>query len=429
MGIERLSVEEWRASPHARRRLDLGATPEQAAAVREICAHVAQDGDRALRALGVRFDGWQPDPGESFAVPPEELAGAIDRLTPEQQAALRLAADRIRRYHEVERFEPVQAVGALELRVRPVERAGLYVPGGRASYPSTVLMTAIPARVAGVREVVLATPPGADGRVPPAVLAAADLTGIDTVYRVGGAQAIAALAYGTETVARVDVVAGPGNVFVTLAKGEVFGQVGLDGVAGPTEIVVVADGTASAELVAADLVSQLEHDPLAFALLATDSAALADAVEEAIASELRTLERGDTVRAATCCLVVTESLDAALSIANEIAPEHLELLGEHAEQRLGAVANAGAVFVGPYAPVSLGDYVIGPNHTLPTSGAARFGSPLGVHTFLKRTSVARVDRTEFAELEEAARVLAEVEGFGAHARAIELRGLREGAKR
>jgi len=295
------------------------------------------------------------------------------------------------------------------------------VPGGRAAYPSTVLMTAIPARVAEVREVVVATPPAADGSVQPAILAAAAIAGVDAVYRMGGAQAIAALAYGTESVPRVDMIAGPGNVYVTLAKREVFGTVGIDALAGPTEIMILADGGAAAHLVAADLASQLEHDPMAWAVLVTDSPGLADAVEEAFSDQLRELDRAETVAAAHCCLVLVGSLEEGVSLANAFAPEHLEIVTEDPQGLLEQVENAGAVFLGPHTPVSLGDYVIGPNHTLPTGGSARFSSPLGVYSFLKRTSVAEVTPGELAELAGPARRLAQMEGLTAHARAIEVR--------
>ena len=421
MPVERYTAEQWRTGARAKRTLDLGGTAAQARAVREICRAVATEGDTALYRLTRRFDGWAPAAGETLEVPTGRLDAALDQLTDEQRAALRVAAERIRSFHEIETPDPVRSLGQLQLLTRPVRRAGIYAPGGRAAYPSTVLMTAIPARVAGVPEVVLATPPERDGSVSPGVLAAARLAGVDRVYRMGGAQAIAAFAYGTETIPRQDVVAGPGNVYVTLAKREVFGAVGIDGVAGPTEIVVVADATADPVLVAADLLSQLEHDPLTWGLLITDSDALADAVAEEIETQTPGLERAGTVREATCCLIVAPTLREAVAVANDFAPEHLELVGERAEQALGEVENAGAVFVGDRAPNALGDYVIGPNHTLPTSQAARFSSPLGVHTFLKRTSVSRVSREEFAALEGPARTLAELEGFGGHARAIALR--------
>jgi histidinol dehydrogenase len=309
----------------------------------------------------------------------------------------------------------------LKLLTRPVKRAGVYAPGGRAAYPSTVLMTVIPARVAGVAEVVLATPPRPDGTVPSAILAAAHIAGVDAVYRVGGAQAIAALAYGTASIPRVDIVAGPGNIYVTLAKKEVFGSVGVDGIAGPTEVVVVADGGARADFVAADLAAQLEHDPLAWGVLITDSSQLADRVEEELASLLQGLDRADIIRQANCCVIVADDMEQAMHVANDFAPEHLLIVAADAERLAAKVENAGAVFVGAYATVPLGDYAAGPNHTLPTSGAARFSSPLSVQTFLKRTSVLSLNRGDLETLREASLRLAEMEGLSAHAHAIEVR--------
>jgi histidinol dehydrogenase len=282
-------------------------------------------------------------------------------------------------------------------------------------------MTVIPARVAGVAEVVLATPPRPDGTVPSAILAAAHIAGVDAVYRVGGAQAIAALAYGTASIPRVDIVAGPGNIYVTLAKKEVFGSVGVDGIAGPTEVVVVADGGARADFVAADLAAQLEHDPLAWGVLITDSSQLADRVEEELASLLQGLDRADIIRQANCCVIVADDMEQAMHVANDFAPEHLLIVAADAERLAAKVENAGAVFVGAYATVPLGDYAAGPNHTLPTSGAARFSSPLSVQTFLKRTSVLSLNRGDLETLREASLRLAEMEGLSAHAHAIEVR--------
>jgi histidinol dehydrogenase len=282
-------------------------------------------------------------------------------------------------------------------------------------------MTVIPARIAKVPEVVLATPPRADGTVPSAILAAAHIAGADAVYRIGGAQAIAALAYGTTTIPRVDVLAGPGNIYVTLAKREVFGAVGVDGIAGPTEVMVIADERARPDFVAADLAAQLEHDPLAWAVLITDSERLADRVEEELESLVGGLEREEIIRKANCCIVVAEDLDQAMHLANDFAPEHLLIVTADASRRATQVENAGAVFVGPYATVPLGDYVAGPNHTLPTAGAARFASPLGVHTFLKRTSVLSLNRGDLEMLKEATVRLAKLEGLTAHAHAVEVR--------
>jgi histidinol dehydrogenase len=379
------------------------------------------EGDQALRELGKRFDGWAPGPGESFEVPKSDLEAATERLAPADRSALEFAAKRIREFHERQvQPAPVGSPG-LKLLTRPVRRAGVYAPGGRAAYPSTVLMTVIPARVAGVAEVVLATPPRADGSVPSAILAAAHIVGAHAVYRIGGAQAIAALAYGTETIPRVDVVAGPGNIYVTLAKKEVFGSVGVDGIAGPTEVVVVADGAARADYVAADLAAQLEHDPLAWGLLITDSADLATRVEEELEDLVRGLERADIIRQANCCVIVADDMDQAIQVANDFAPEHLLIVAADADRLAAQARNAGAVFVGAFATVPLGDYTAGPNHTLPTSGAARFASPLGVHTFLKRTSVLSLNRGDLETLREATVRLAEMEGLGAHAHAVEVR--------
>jgi histidinol dehydrogenase len=421
MPVTRFDVRSWLDSPLSHRRLDLSQFAAERAAVAEICARVAADGDSALREYGKRFEGWAPGPDESFEVPAADLAAASRQLAGPDRAALEFAAERIRDFHSRQMPAPAGDSGGLKLLTRAVRRAGLYAPGGRAAYPSTVLMTAIPARVAGVPEVVLATPPHADGSVPAAILAAAHVAGVDTVYRIGGAQAIAAMAYGTASIPRVDVVAGPGNIYVTLAKREVFGAVGVDGIAGPTEVMVVADSHARADFVAADLAAQLEHDPLAWAVLVTDSAALADRVQEELENLLLGLERAEIIRAATCCVIVTDDLDQAMRLANDFAPEHLLIDTEDAASRAAQVENAGAVFVGAYATVPLGDYAAGPNHTLPTSGAARFGSPLGVHTFMKRTSVLSLDRGDLEMLREACVRLAAMEGLSAHAHAIEVR--------
>jgi histidinol dehydrogenase len=349
------------------------------------------------------------------------MSAAARRLDGADRDALELAAERIRSFHE-RQIDPVaRGSQPLELQSRPVRRAGLYIPGGRAAYPSTVLMTAIPARVAGVGEVVMATPPRADGTVPDAILAAAQIAGVDTIYRLGGAHAIAAMAYGTQSIPRVDLIAGPGNLYVNLAKREVFGVVGIDGIAGPTEVMVIADASARADFVAADLAAQLEHDPLAVAVLVTESAALANRVDEELENLLLGLERADIIRAATCSAIVVRDLDEAIRIANEFAPEHLLIVTEDAAARARQVENAGAVFVGPYATVPLGDYAAGPNHTLPTSGAARFASPLGVRTFTKQMSVLSLDRADLEALHEATVRLAQMEGFGAHAHAVEVR--------
>ena len=421
MAVKRFDAASWLDSPWSRRRLDLARFAEERAVVQDICARVAAEGDAALREYGLRFDGWAPGASESFEVPSGELESAAKRLAAPDRAALEFAAQRIREFHEAQVAPPAAGKPGLKLLARPVRRAGLYAPGGRAAYPSTVLMTAIPARVAGVREIVLATPPSADGTVPSAILAAAHIAGVDAVYRMGGAQAVAAMAFGTASIPRVDVVAGPGNIYVTLAKREVFGSVGVDGIAGPTELLVVADGGARPDFVAADLAAQLEHDPLAWGVLVTDSPKLADRVVEELESLVGGLERAQVIRAANCCVVVAEDMTQAMSLANDFAPEHLLILAEDGAQLASRVENAGAVFVGPYATVPLGDYTAGPNHTLPTSGAARFASPLGVHTFIKRTSVLSLNRGDLEMLREATVRLAGMEGLSGHAHAVEVR--------
>lgn len=421
MTVRRFDVASWLDSPLSRRRLDLSRFAEERAVVADICAQVMTRGDDALRELGKRFDGWAPAEGEAFAVSVADLRGALERLATSDREALEFAAARIRDFHSLQRPKELLGTKGLFLRTRPVRRAGLYAPGGRAAYPSTVLMTAIPARVAGVEEVVLATPPRADGSVPAAILAAAKIAGVDAVYRVGGAQAIAALAYGTASIPRVDVVAGPGNIYVTLAKKEVFGAVGIDGIAGPTEVVVLADGDARPDFVAADLAAQLEHDPLAWGVLITDSAQLATRVEEELDNLVRGLERAEIIRRANCCVIVADDMDQAVDVANDFAPEHLLIVAADADRIAARVDNAGAIFIGPNATVPLGDYVAGPNHTLPTAGAARFGSPLGVYTFVKRTSVLSLNRGDLETLSKATVRLAELEGLGAHAHAVEVR--------
>ena len=421
MPVRRFDARSWVASPFASRRLDLSQFAKERAAVAEICSRVLTDGDLALSELGRRFDGWAPPEGESFEVPPDDFAAAIGRVASADRAALEFAAARIRQFHKRQVAPDSTGQSVLRLVTRPMRRVGLYAPGGRASYPSTVLMTAIPARVAGVSELVLASPPRPDGTIPDAILAAAHIAGVDRVYRIGGAQAIAALAYGTASIPRVDLIAGPGNLYVTLAKKEVFGAVGIDGIAGPTEVVVIADSKARPDFVAADLAAQLEHDPLAWGVLFTDSAPLADRVEEELSSLVRGLERAQIIREANCCVVVAESIDQAVSFADDFAPEHLLIVTEDSARVAESVRNAGAVFVGPYATVPLGDYTAGPNHTLPTSGAARFASPLGVHTFLKRTSVLSLSRGDVETLHDATVRLAHLEGLGAHAHAVEVR--------
>jgi len=421
MPVRRFDAASWLDSPWSRRRLDLARFAEERAAVQEICARVAAEGDAALREYGLKFDGWAPGAAEGFEVPARDLAAAAKRLSGPDRAALEFAAQRIGDFHAAQVAAADGGKPGMKLLTRPVRRAGLYAPGGRATYPSTVLMTAIPAKVAGVKEVVLATPPSADGTVATPILAAAHIAGVDRVYRIGGAQAVAALAFGTATIPRVDVVAGPGNIYVTLAKREVFGSVGVDGIAGPTEVLVVADGNARPDFIAADLAAQLEHDPLAWGVLITDSPTLADRAVEELGSLVSGLERAQVIGAANCCVIVADDMAQAMQLANDFAPEHLLIVADDAARLAAQVENAGAVFVGPYATVPLGDYTAGPNHTLPTSGAARFASPLGVHTFLKRMSVLSLNRGDLEMLREATVRLAGMEGLSGHAHAVEVR--------
>jgi histidinol dehydrogenase len=388
------------------------ATDDVTVSARAIVEDVRARGDDAVREYTARFDGWS---GGDLRVGGDELDAAFAAADPDFRQALKRAADRIRAYHERQvRPPPRLASDGVELEevVRPVDRAGLYVPGGRAAYPSTVLMTAIPARVAGVPEVALCVPAGADGRVAAPTLAAAALVGLDEVYRVGGAQAIAALAYGTQSIPAVDVVVGPGNVYVAAAKREVAGVVGVDALAGPSEIVVVADGTAPADFVAADLVAQLEHGPGGAAVLVTWDVDVADAVAVRI---------DDADIAGDVAIALVDGGEQAMTVVNAIAPEHVELVTDDAEALVPLVRNAGAVFVGPWAPAALGDYVAGVNHVLPTARTARFASALRVDTFRKHIHVVRATEAGLAALADDVETLAATEGLDAHGRSIAIR--------
>jgi histidinol dehydrogenase len=402
--------------------------PEVHAAVDEILAAVRARGDEALRELTARLDGFAPPSAAGLVIGAGELDAAERALPPALRAALTHAAERIERYHAAAMPKAWRITdehgSVLGQDVRPLERVGIYVPGGRAAYPSTVLMTAVPARVAGVREIALVTPPGADGAVEPTVLAAARIAGVTEAYRVGGAQAIGALAYGTATIRRVDKIVGPGNVYVALAKRRVFGEVGIDMVAGPSEVFVVADGAADPAWVAADLLAQAEHDPMARAVVASDDGALLDRVATALAAQLQRLPRraiAAEALAAHGALVRTASLDQAVELANRLAPEHLELLVGAPQPWLPRVRHAGAVFVGGQTPEVVGDYVAGPSHVLPTAGTARFSSPLGVEDFLTRSSVIEYSPAGLAAALPHLRALTAVERLEGHGRAAEVR--------
>jgi histidinol dehydrogenase len=391
--------------------------------VRAIVADVCARGDAAVREYTERFDGCVL---ADLRVPAADLEDALARAEPEFRAALEYARDEITAYHRAQEATPVavdrDGVHLRELVV-PVARAGCYVPGGRARYPSTVLMVAIPARIAGVDDVVLCVPPGSDGQVAHATLAAAALAGVDEVYRVGGAQAIAAMAYGTETIRPVDVLYGPGNIYVALAKREVAGTVVTDH-AGPSELVVVADDDAPAEFVAADLLAQAEHGPDGAAVLVTWSEPLAGAVDAAVyrlvADAPRRTEIESTLAGGGRAIIV-DGPDAALAVANTIAPEHLELMTRDPDALLGSVRNAGAVFCGPWSPAVVGDYVAGVNHVLPTGRTARFASALRVDDFRKHIHVVNVERAALHRVTPYIRTLAAVEGLPEHGRSVALR--------
>jgi len=396
--------------------------------VEAIVAAVRERGDAALLEFTARFDRFSPASAAGLAIAPAEFEAAAHEVEPAVRAALAYAADRIERYHAAalpKSWRLTDEHGSvLGQEVRPLDRVGVYVPGGRAAYPSTVLMTAVPARVAGVREIALVTPPGPDGRVPAAVLAAARVAGVTEGWRIGGAQAVAALAYGTGAIRRVDKIVGPGNVYVALAKTRVFGDVGIDLVAGPSEVVVVADAAADPAWIAADLLAQAEHDPMARALLITDAPDLLPRVESALRAQLERLPRraiaGEALASSGAFILVAD-LDAAVDVANRLAPEHLELMVAVPAALLPRVRHAGAIFLGAHTPEVVGDYVAGPNHVLPTAGTARFASPLGAEDFVTRSSVIEYSPSGLAAALPHLGALARIEGLAGHGRAAELR--------
>ena len=407
--------------------------PEDAAdvsqAVAGIIAQVRRDGDQALFELARRFDGAAPD---ALEVTPAEMDTALAQLDPALRAAMERAAENIRAFHSAQKREGFclrRADGTyIGQKITPIERVGLYIPGGTASYPSTVFMNAIPAQIAGCSQIVMVSPPSKSGTIAAPILAAARLAGVTRVFKAGGAQAIAALAYGTETIPRVDKIVGPGNAYVAEAKRQVFGRVSIDMIAGPSEILVVADETCDARYAAADLLSQAEHDRLASAVLVTDSQALAEAVSCEVERQLACLPREAIARESIESfgrILVTDDLPAAIEAANELAPEHLELCVAEPEKWLPLVRNAGSVFLGRYCPESLGDYLAGPNHTLPTSGTARFSSPLSVDDFIKKTQYTYYTPEALAEVAQDIAVFARAEGLEAHARAALIRGWEE----
>lgn len=392
--------------------------------VSEIIQNVAQNGDQAVRDYERKFDSVNL---ADFSIPAFQLDQALDSIDEDLRAALELAKQNITSFHKQEienSFVDVSTPGIMRgEKITPLASVGLYVPGGTAAYPSTILMCGIPAKLAGVKRVVMVTPPQPAG-INPAVLAAAKLAGVDEVYQVGGAQAIAALAYGTETIPAVDKIMGPGNIFVATAKKQVFGKVAIDMVAGPSEIGILADESANAKEIAADLLSQAEHDKRARAMLITNSKSLAEAVSKEIERQLSTLPRQEIARTSIedrGFIAVMENTAEMFELMNDVAPEHLEVQLENPTQYLGLIKNAGSVFLGRYASEPLGDYVAGPNHVLPTGGTARFASPLGVYDFVKRTQFIQFDRQNLKADLKAITKLARTEGLEAHARAIEAR--------
>jgi histidinol dehydrogenase len=380
------------------------------AVVRGIIAAVRAGGDSALAEFTKNFDGAEI-PADGFEVAREDIEAARQAADPAFLTALRNSIDNIRRFSEAAIIEPIllEEDGIrIEERVTPLDLAGLYVPGGRFPYPSTVLMNAVPAKTAGVREIVMCTPPGKDGSVDPNILAAAAETGVDRVFRVGGAQAIAAMAFGTATIPKVDKITGPGNIYVTMAKREIFGEAGIDMLAGPSEVLIIADKTADPELVAQDMRAQAEHDPMAQSILVTDDAELAGKVKA-------------MQPAGNITIIEVENIDDAVTVSDIIAPEHLEIMTEQPEAIARMISNAGAIFVGSYSPAVVGDYYAGPNHTLPTNGTARFASPLGVYDFVKRTSIVRYSLEALTAAAPDIKKLAETESLVEHAKAIEIR--------
>lgn len=429
LALVRPTLEEAAVSPAvARRTAELfGEELTPLEAVRRILADVETHGDAAVIEYTERIDGVKLE-AERLFVDPDELAEAKRQISSEAMEAIRTACERIRRFHEAQRERSWFIHGPygelLGQRIAPLERVACYVPGGSAPLLSSALMSVVPAKVAGVDEVIVATPPGPGGRVNPHILAAAAEAGADRVLRVGGAQAIGAVAFGTTWIPKVDKVVGPGNLFVTLAKKLVFGRVGIDALNGPSEIAVVADDGADPRWVAADLLSQAEHDPEAAAILFTDSPRLADAVAEEIERQLESLPRKEIARESLerwGAIVVCRDLDEAIEWVNVIAPEHVELIVEDPWDRLEQVRFAGAVFLGPWSTEPIGDYVAGPNHILPTNGTARFASPLGVYDFVRRTSVIAFNRRAVEGVAAAGICFGEVEGLEAHARAIKRR--------
>ncbi|MDT3427343.1 histidinol dehydrogenase [Paenibacillus forsythiae] len=410
------------------RDVDYG-TPEQNKAVKQIVADIKQEGDAALFRYTEKFDGARLD-RDNVRVTREELQAAYEHVEESFVSAIRAAADNIRAFHARQKrnsWMDLQPDGTiLGQIIRPLQRVGVYVPGGKASYPSSVLMNVIPAQIAGVPEIVMVTPPATGGKegIDPYILVAAAEAGVNEIYRVGGAQAVAALAFGTESIAPVDKICGPGNIYVALAKREVYGAVDIDSIAGPSEIVVLADDTAEPAYIAADLLSQAEHDEMASAILVTPSQRLAEAVAAEVERQLRELPREAIARASVenyGAIIVVETLEEGISVVNRLAPEHLEIVAQDPMALTGAVRNAGAIFLGPYSSEPVGDYFAGPNHIIPTNGTARFSSPVDVDDFIKKSSLIYYSKEALLRDGKTIIELARREGLEAHARAVEIR--------
>jgi histidinol dehydrogenase len=395
------------------------------ATVNEVIDAVRLNGDEAVRAYTQKFDGVVPS---ALEVTPDQMQVALTKSDPDFVAALRSAAANIRDFHERQKqqswFNTTGNGSILGQRVRPLNRVGIYVPGGTAAYPSSVLMNAIPAKIAGVKELIMVTPPTKDGKANPDILAAAAIAGVDRIFVVGGAQAVAALAYGTDTIPKVDKIVGPGNIYVATAKRLLFGTVDIDMIAGPSEILIIADDTANPDYIAADLMSQAEHDTLASAVLITTSKEIATKTQAALSAQLTGLSRKDIITQSLTnygAILLCNNIDEAIAFANELAPEHLELCVANPLGYIGAIDNAGSVFLGNYSPESLGDYYAGPNHVLPTGGTARFFSPLSVDSFIKKSSFIQYTESDLKNASSAIMVLAKAEGLSAHANSVKVR--------
>lgn len=394
-------------------------------AVTDILNNVKQNGDDAVREYTLKFDGHMPS---KFEISREEIDSSPDKCDRDFILALYKAADNIRDFHARQKqqswLEPKQNGVILGQRIRGLKRVGVYVPGGTAAYPSSVLMNVIPAKIAGVKEIVMVTPPQKDGTANPDILAAAKIAGVDRVFLMGGAQAVAALAYGTQSVPKVDKIVGPGNIFVATAKKLLYGTVDIDMIAGPSEILIVADKSANPKFLAADLMSQAEHDKMASAILLTTSEEMANETAKELSRQMQTLERRDIIEQSLNdfgAIIVCKDISEAVDFANELAPEHLELAVENPMEYIGRVDNAGSVFLGHYSPEPLGDYFAGPNHVLPTSGTARFFSPLSVDSFIKKSSFIYYTEPALSEAKDDIIKLAETEGLTAHANSIKVR--------